>query len=441
MSEREDIRSAALDAGFSRRAVFWLVAAISVSFIVAIVLVAFGGGPPTEWSGRTSSFSVSALGHHALVRFLEASGLRVEIRRSRRALEGPWATPTFVIEPDADAGGDAPKDYLREVVRSARRSGAPLVLVLPKWRGREVLTIGGAAVQSAVARPEAEVEAALAGTGIGALASLDVRRVPTGNAYAPFRCATAWGEAADLELIAPQVLVPSPDLRPVVWSDQGPIVAEVETSSPRSAIYVISDPDILNNHGLGRGDNAVVVHRLVEARLSTDAVVLDEIVHGHGREEGILAEALRFPLVVPVLQGAAVLLFVLWRGAGRFGKPVPPPPRLAAGRLELLHATAGLLGYRGRVVDSALVYFDQTLAEVGRHFHVPVGSKGSALASRLERISRERGVPIELAPLRKRLATLSGSEPHVRDAAVRIAGEIHRWRQELTASGDGGTRR
>jgi hypothetical protein len=440
MSESEDRRHAALhptetlDAGFSRRALLWLVPTIALSFLVAVILIAFGEGPPGDRSGRSSSFSRSALGHHALVGFLERSGVRVEVRRSRRAARGRAGTATFVIEPDPDLEDSAPKGYLREVVLSARRGGAPLLLVLPKWRAREVETLDGVVVRSAVLRPEIDVEAALDATGIAEIATLDVEREPTGNAYIPFPCATAWGEAADLELLSPQVLAPSPSLTPVVWSGPGQIVAKVAAdpdSSDDTAVYVVSDPDILNNHGLARGDNALIVHRLIETCLSTDAVVLDEVVHGFGREEGLLAEALRFPLVVPVLQGAAVLLLVLWRGVGRFGKPLPAPQRLAAGKLELIHATAGLLGYRGRVVDSALAYFDETLAEVGRRFHVAAGAKGKELLSRLEKLSEERGIAMDLASLRNGLVSLSGSEVHVRTAAVRAACEIHRWHVEM----------
>ena len=83
-------------------------------------------------------------------------------------------------------------------------------------------------------------------------------------------------------------------------------------------------------------------------------MVFDETIHGFNRTPGLLAEALRFPMVLAVLQGLLLLGLVLWAGMGRFGKPLPAAPGLAAGKEVLIGNTAKLLADGGHAADSAV---------------------------------------------------------------------------------------
>src|ERR1700709_288782 len=110
---------------------------------------------------------------------------------------------------------------------------------------------------------------------------------------------------------------PSPASEPVVACAGGILIAR---RAPRT--FLIADPDLLNNQGLGRAGNAEAVYQLLVQNVATTGLVFDEAIHGFDRVPGLLAESLRFPLVLGVLQSLLLLGAVLWAGMGRFGKPL-----------------------------------------------------------------------------------------------------------------------
>ena len=103
-------------------------------------------------------------------------------------------------------------------------------------------------------------------------------------------------------------------------------------------------------------------------------MVFDETIHGFDRVPGLLAESLRFPLVLGVLQSLLLLAVVLWAGMGRFGKPLPAAPALAAGKEVLIDNTAKLLVTGGHAGDSLLRYFRQTTRTVAAHYVLLAGA-------------------------------------------------------------------
>jgi hypothetical protein len=108
-------------------------------------------------------------------------------------------------------------------------------------------------------------------------------------------------------------------------------------------LYLVADPDLCENHGLGTADHAALVHDLFVRELAAQEVIFDETIHGFARKPGLFAEAFRFPLVLATLQSLVLAGVVLWAGMGRFGKPLPPREALAGGPETLIDNTARLL--------------------------------------------------------------------------------------------------
>jgi hypothetical protein len=138
----------------------------------------------------------------------------------------------------------------------------------------------------------------------------------------------------------------------------------------------------------------------------------------------------RFPLLPAVLQIFLLLGIVLWAGMGRFGKPLPAPGGLAAGKDVLIDNTATLLSHGGHAADSLARYHRQTVQSVAAAFFLPPGLPEREMQRRLEEVSRGRGSRIDLAALERQVERL-GDGPKAAPRALRLAARLYRWRQEM----------
>ncbi len=427
-----------IEGGFSRRVLGWVIGIAVASFLGAILLSAYGDRAGSWPSPHANTFSYSAIGHRGLVELLRSFDLGVVSRQTRGTTGAGPGRPLVLAEPDVDHDPAAARLHLMARRHEALGAGAPLVLVLPKWRGapqrRHPGWIGGAAL-----RDRAELEPLLA-TLPGAAPPPTSSRAPwTLRRGAAAVTCTARAETGEIRfaLDANPTQLFSPDLLPrdvdaLVTCGAGILVARSTTADPADpGLYLISDPDILNNQGLARGDHAALVHYLFVDRLHARGVVFDETIHGFLRSESLLAEAFRLPLLPATLQACVLLAVVLWAGMGRFGKPLPVAPALAPGKEVLIDNTAALLTYGGHAADSLARYYRQTLRGLAAALYLPADLSEEALRQRLEEIARRRGARADLAALARQVERLAGDRDAARQAAG-VAARLHRWRREMT---------
>src|SRR5262249_50981617 len=157
--------------------------------------------------------------------------------------------------PDED-GVIPQRKPVRELVLAAIRHEALVILVLPKWIGRGAQRETGW-IERADLCLRNDVSDALA-------AAID--RTVHADAIVRLSAPPPAGFQAKPEIAAlptpprPQLLHPAAlPLSPLVWSEEGVLAGTLD----HGRILIISDPDLLNNSGLGQGDNAAVVHRLL----------------------------------------------------------------------------------------------------------------------------------------------------------------------------------
>lgn len=406
-----------IEGGFSRRALRWIVGTAVVSFVAAVLLGVYGADLERRPTAEANTFSYSALGYHGLFEFLRAMGLGVVARQTPAGGVGP-GKPLLLAEPE---GRDP--ERLKTLYDEARSHRASLVVVLPKWTPGAQRKKRPDWLASVTLISPVEVRRVLRQLGDAGLKDVEVAR--TGG---PLRCSSPWGSpAAGIEIDSGvvQLLAPSPALEPVVACAGGLLIAR------RARTYLIADPDLLNNQGLGRAGNAEAVYQFLVHDLAVTGVVFDETIHGFDRVPGLLAESLRFPLVLGVLQSFLLLAVVLWAGMGRFGKPLPAVAGLAAGKEVLIDNTAKLLASGGHAGDSLLRYFRQTTRAVAAHYFLsPELADGERLA-RLQRLTEGHGLKMSLAALER---GIGGLPPGTRgeEQAARLARRLHEWRMTMT---------
>ncbi|MCC6528115.1 MAG: hypothetical protein IT373_36045 [Polyangiaceae bacterium] len=435
---------------FERRTFTWLAAFGAVSFVAALLFSALGPELAEDDSDAADAYSRSALGHHALVLALEATGLDVVVSRHDSALKTGPTAPLFVAEPrllhaGESGASDVPLETgLRALTHAALERGADVVVVLPKWRGRAHATHPGW-----VERVELRsVDDAGTVLGLATDRPKHAASVVRPAATTSFRTTltSAPGTPIDLEsgagpsLPAPQLVAPDAGLEPVVWSNEGvlvgrvtPLAASAVPAAPGAGgragrVYVLSDPDLLNNAGLGRGGNARVLEALLGGALGAQALVVDETLHGFGRPPSLWADLLRFPLVLATAHVALVLGLLVWMMVGRFGRAEPLPARVPPGAAAIV-ATAAELLETGRHRGTLEHYLRLRLRRAAEGCGLPQDLPEATLHLRLGAIGRARGCHDDPATLVLAAAAEGG---HVSSRALAVARRIHRYCQEIT---------
>jgi len=396
------------EAPFRRATLVGLVALSAASLLGAVLLAILGPAERGPKSAvRPSAQGRGALGYRAFVELLRRLEIRVVVARSSRPEPG---TAIVVVQPSLDRVRGAEGLRLGQVLKTAPRA----LLVLPKWTGTPDPTRRGY-LASAELLPASVPAEVLAAAGIAG----QVSRIR--GSIAP---ATWSGDLHGVPDLRPAQLVTSKDLRPVLSSNGRLLVGERSTMG--RTLLVLTDPDLLSNHGLRRAEDAALSVALIERLRRGGGVRFDESFHAPADDEGPWRALLRFPLVLTVLQALFAACLLLWGGMRRFGAPLPSDPPLAAGKAALIESMAELLRFGGHSAHALDRYLRSSLQEVAAALHAPAGLRGGALDAWLDRLSARARLPTVEA-----LRNEAGSAAASPAALLESARRIHLWRTRM----------
>lgn len=404
---------------FGPRPLAWLIGMCVVSLIVGILAGVFGGDIASYRSSGPDAFSRSALGHKAFVELLRELGVPVSLQLAPPATATGRGGVLVIAEPRLygpdDPGISGWEDYYAYFYS--------ILIVLPKREGRP--DPGRPSwVQSTWMVPEHKVKGVFEALGIDA----EITRPGDGPLH---WLKTLEGLPAP-DLPQPQLLR-SDDLTPV-WTAREGVLAATWQPDPDidETIIVLSDPDLLSNHGIGRGGNAAHALDLIR-RLGglEDRVLIDETFHGYEAPRSIWRGFFRFPLSLVLIQVLLAGTALLWLAMGRFGNPTPPPPAHEPGHSFLMNNTAELLVLGGHDRSILGRYYETTVSGVARALHLDVRLDAAEVRDRLTRIGQNRGVSVDLDSLQDRMEKL-GQEQARTFSMLETAGDIHRWKREMT---------
>ncbi len=248
------------DRVFSPRTLGILFLVGGIAAVASFALNVFGDGLGRRTIGA-STFSVSAIGHGNLVDLLKAEGFQVVVSTNQtRQKAGPGAL-LVLAEPSPGA----------QTERSLQSMlGAPnILIVVPKWSG----TLAEENTRWIEQADLVEIDRPRA-----VLAELDsgfsLRRGRVTN------WRTSLGASPTLR--DPQLLSAGgagSRLTPMIAGPDGILMGSMRRGGQR--IWILSDPDLLNNHGIDNGNNAELALALFTAATPTGGtVVFDETIHG-----------------------------------------------------------------------------------------------------------------------------------------------------------------
>ena len=390
---------------FSARAVLAIIMVGLVSAVALMLLSIYGPEMRKGDNGAAHALSRSAVGFAGLVKLLKADQRAVIV--SRAELNSEQRRGLLVLTPAVGMDG-------KTVTNT--RFGGPRLIVLPKWQVAPDPRHKGW-VMLAGMEPPAGLAALL--DGLGAKGEMN-------RANGRTRPILRWEDGAlmaqtgDIESF--QTFTGS-SWRPIITDGSGHMLLGQLGEKP---IYVLSDPDLLNTHGLKQLQNARVGVALLDELRGRGPIYLDTTLHGFKRSRNVFRLALEPPFVGATLclVFAAVLAGLF--AAARFGPPARVERAIAYGKQALTDNTAGLIRLarrENRMGDRYAVY---TRGEVGRAVGAPHDLDEDALEAFLDRLSRLASLTpfTELRQEARRAQT-------VPDLMV-AARKIYDWRLEMT---------
>lgn len=395
---------------FSRRAVTWIAAVCTVSLLGGAVLGALGDDIAAPRSHGSDGFSYSALGHAGFREVLSHLGVPVVLSRHASGRRAAAGGVLLVAEPNS-------RDGLKTMIETARST----LLVLPKWRS-EPHEFAPGWIRIVTPVPETEVNDVLADAGVVARLARP-RSVEGGWTGAP-------GGGPVLQF--PQLLE-GEGLEALIRCREGILLAEVpHPLGEGRRLRILSDPDLLANHGLGRGDNAAIVVAAIEdLRGGSGTVFIDETLHGFARTPSFWRESLSFPLALVTMHALLLAGLVVLAGGARFGAAAHV--EAAPGKAFLVENTARLLALGGHSSAVLVRYWRDSLRAVAETLRAP-GSPGSTVClDALDRASRSRGLVDGARSLdAKVLEAARGKRRDGGRTLLRAAAEVRSWREEMT---------
>ena len=397
------------DSIFSQRLLIgWIVAAV-LTFAVSLYFM--GNGSQGNDTVGPSTFSRSAIGYAGLADVLQR--LDIPVVKSRYDSLGKL-NPGSVLVIAEPLPGAKTEETMRTLLKADT-----ILLVLPKWTGQSSKQKSGW-LGEASAWPTSDVNWALHLVAPQADVTEVDQAVWTTNVL---------NLAPSLE--APIRLMHGDRLQPLIGDADGMLLGRL--SDRKRLIWVLSDPDVISNHGLARAGNAALaVAMITRLRSGSGSVVFDETIHGFITEPANpILLLFRFPFVMATIQAAIAIALLLWATLGRFGTPQPAPPPLSAGRQGLLENIAKLIEFTGHQEVMVRRYVLETVRDVARQLHAPRELSTAALIGWLQRVGTARGVDTDCGALIREAETLGESRRRNPALLVRLARQIHRWKGEI----------
>lgn len=398
---------------FSPRVLVAIIAIGIMAFVGMLYISIFGGNGDPDVEVGPNTYSSSAIGHKGLVDTLRRLDIPVVISRYDSGNKANSGSLLVLAEPD-------------ETQTSADRLGgfrnAPNgLLVLPKWDGKPDRR-KPRWVSEMDKLPVDDVASVLDRAHVGG-------KVARLQGTKTINAAVLGGEIefADLQVITDS------KLKPILALREGIVIGEI--SGPDRQ-WVLSDPDLLSNHGLDEADNALVAVTLIERlRPSGGVVVFDETIHGFESRPNLVKAAFELPFVMVTISGAIAIALSVWAGMTRFGRPEPAGRALQPGKVTLIRTTADLLQQASRrsgAVQLVLTrYLRAQIADMLARLGAPRGLDERRQVLWLDDIAETRQVTRRLHPTAEAVETMARSGTLDPAKALRIAIDLHAWKQEF----------
>jgi hypothetical protein len=189
-------------------------------------------------------------------------------------------------------------------------------------------------------------------------------------------------------------------------------------------LYILADPDLLNNHGMADERQAHAALALLDFLNSTgaQAVQFDVTANGLGRSRSPLKLAFDAPFLAVTLTIFAAMLLAGWQALVRFGPVQQRARAIAFGKAALVDNSAALIRKAGREAQLGDRYVDVIRERSVALFRFPPAADPQTLNSRLESLNPNRSFAA---------AADAAGRATSRDELIAAAKSLNAWIKEV----------
>ncbi|HVU30069.1 MAG TPA: DUF4350 domain-containing protein [Sphingomicrobium sp.] len=381
-----------------------LITAVGVlAFVAMLVLGAYAPDLRSGRNGGAHALSNAATGFSGLVRLAQATGRNPVIVRAEDQLD---SEDLVVVTPDHGSTD------LSTVMQ--RRGPRATLLVLPKWdTAPDEARTGWVRVSGLLPADDPERTLAPSTPLVIARERGDRTELKT----------VQFGAPPELRFLAPAVVqtMTSDQLDPIITDAAGRIVLG---KLKLGQIYILADPDLLNNHGMGDERQARAALSLLDYVNSTGAtsVLFDVTANGLGRSRSPLRLAFDAPFLAVTLTIFAAMLLAGWQALVRFGPARLPERAIAFGKAALVDNSAALIRKAGRETRLGGRYVEVIRDRAIDLFRLPPALDREESRARLEGLNPGRS----FAALEHR-----AEAARTRDELLGAAQSLNQWLEEV----------
>lgn len=390
---------------FSPRVILALVLVGVVAFAGLAVLSAYAPDLRSGQDGRAHALSKSAIGFAGAPILMKALGRNTVISRTRPSgLE----EAAVILTPN---GAEKP-----EALKPFAEAGQVLI-VMPKWLAAPDPIRRGFVRKVGLDTGDYDALFAAYSKTTRITAAAKALRPALRGAGGPFSAGTylPLGEVDRLQTVSGEGWAPA------LVDGSGGIVLAYSRKHP--TVWLLADPDLLNNQGLSQLANARAGVAILSAAsaFGERSLVFDVTLNGYERGRGIWRTMLEPPWLAATLIGTAAAILMGVHALARFGQPRRRERPFALGARALVDNSADLVRMARREHELAPAYAALTRSLVTR-----AAGGHTAEEHWLEHLAERRGMspPGELAAQAEQAKT--------RDDLLEVAHKLYDWRGEMT---------
>jgi hypothetical protein len=338
---------------FNRRTLFWGIFASLLAAAGFFLLSTYAPDFRQPGNGGATPLSKSGVGYAGLAEWLRLTGETPAMARTEDDL-GTDMLLIVTISPESDP---AALDHILEL-----RQDLDTLFVLPKWQTLPLEEHEGWKMKFG-RLPESVVNQWL-----GRIANAKI--------------GVGQGTARQLDIEGRLIAAPD-DLQWV--QDEYPMIAAGNDKAVLSEVdekpfYILTDPDLINNAGLGDSDKAAAALDLIALlQPENGPVIFDLTLHGAARKYDLAKLLVEPPFLALTLTILAAAALAFLHGLGRFGPPRAELRAIAFGKRALVDTTAMLLRRAGRLEELGGRYAALMRVRAGALLGAPQGLQGEAL--------------------------------------------------------------
>lgn len=398
---------------FSARVAIILFLVGVFSFSAFMTLSTFAPDFMDGNDGQAHALSKSAIGYSGAIKLARAQGKQISVNRGEPS---GLSASLVVLTPET-------KIDFATIDRLAHLNA---LIVLPKWLPVPSAKQRGWVRESA---PTSEFWLDEILSEIAPKTAIKQEKIPTAPEllFDPMAGETP-GNPGTLRpgKIAALQSISGPELTPVVTTRDGKTVLSLVRRKEGARIYILSEPDLLNNQGIADIATARAGLAIVSALAEHGApIAFDVTLNGFERSRSLMRLALEPPLLAATLSFAIVAAMLAWRAATRSGPTTRGKRAIALGKRALADNSAALIRLTGRDHTMAPRYAQMVRMVVAESLQISRDASETT-AAELDRIAQSCGV-------RATYSELAAEAANAKTAAETLtaARRLHAWTGDM----------